>query len=193
VQFVYRGAGVRLPDYRHFAEHHWLKAPVHLSGDQVGTPLSAPQALQILLAASERHRRDGSATIRCYTSREVNPLPFLAQREDASIADYVQRVLREAGSSNFTLILNRCESYDFDLWDRLREFLGPLFEASGVCLETDAAFYLSRSDTTVFGIHSEEYENLIFQVDGRKCFHLWPPDYVMPAAMLRAATARPGG
>jgi Cupin superfamily protein len=177
---------MQLPDLPHFIQSHWLKTPLHLPGPQVDRPGEEAQIFQILLAASESYQRDGSARFRCYTPREANPRPYLMCREDASLGRYLRRIVRQVDGSDFTLILNSCQSFDFELWDRLREFLAPLFAASGVSLDSDATLFLSRADTTVFGIHQEPYDNFFFQLQGHKHFHLWPPDRDLPMQWHRA-------
>ncbi len=177
---------MQLPDLPQFIERHWRTAPLYLPGHQVARPLREAQIFQILLAASESYQRDGSAGFRCYTPREANPRPYLTCREDASLGQYLRRIVRQVDGSDFTLILNRCQAFDFELWDRLRAFLAPLFAASGVCLDSDAALFLSRADTTVFGIHQEPFDNFFFQLEGRKQFHLWPPDHDLPMKWHRA-------
>src|SRR5262249_10355234 len=156
---------------------------------------SAADFFSILLRACEAHKEeapkvdkphlrfmvDNGAILTAYD-------PFLPKRDDGGFEGYIARLDRMIGERDVTLVLNRAQIHDFELWRRTRAFLRGLFGRVDVPLYPDLVIWVSRARATTFGVHEDPYDNFLFPITGHsKRFRVWHPEVIKKRPEFRHA------
>src|SRR6185503_2872955 len=172
-----------------FASEHWEQRPLALRAP-FGRPLMTPEELfAALLLAAEAYRAEGLRTevpgerdsdvrfnvdnARLLTDVEKH----LPAADDATLEGYVERVTQQLGGRSFELIVHQLQKHDFELWSRLRDFFGGLYEQIGIPVEkAEAVVFLRNHEATSFGLHRDDASVFMLPIAGRKRILAWPPE-----------------
>lgn len=110
-----------------------------------------------------------------HTQQLVDVGRYLPERGDGSIAGYAERVTGLLGGQRFGLVVEDFQAFDTTLWLRLREFLGGLFDLTGLPGESaKATVFLGNYERTPWGLHRGRSGNFQLIVDGPKRIRSWP-------------------
>lgn len=182
--------------WTNFVETHWEQRPLYLSN-----PFPTPFAdrdwvFRVVVKASESAReaapsQSSQKKYLRFCLEHTLPIAglsdYLPRADDESLDSYVGRMNDFLDHRDFTLITNNAQGYDFELWNRMRAFVSGLYDIIGTPLRSEVVIYLSKSRTTAAGVHRDPYSNFLFQIYGRKRFHLWPSELIRARPQLARA------
>ena len=179
-----RDAGFILPSgfWSGFVEHHWQRRPLVIKQPFAKLFATPAEVFQALLNSSDQFRAGDEIFALGFYFEHASLLAdigkFLPEAKDESIAGYAERITAQLQGRQFGLIVEEVQARDAILWRRMREFLRPLYEFTGIPGENaKATFFLGNYERTPFGLHQGESENFQFVIDGRKRLRVWPPEF----------------
>lgn len=161
-----------------FHETHWEKLGTVLK--QPFAPIVTPkETFDCLVGAGDRYRRGDSAVALEFCIGNTHLLAdvgaHLPRRADGTIDGYAARISDMLGGRRFGLVVQDVQAYDAALWLRLRDFLHPLYEHTGMPGDSaKATIFAGNYDRTPFGLHRGSSGNFMFVVDGEKRMRTWP-------------------
>ncbi len=182
-----RGFAFTTEFWERFVERHWEKTPLLIKQPFAAQLLSASELFAALAQASEQYRAEGrqlrppydrGAKLRFCIEHSVLMTDVekrLPEAGDESLESYARRIEPLLAGREFELIINQLQSYSFEMWARLREFLRGLYERVGIPAENaDAAIFIRNQKRTGFGLHKDKAGVFMFVLKGRKRMLLWP-------------------
>lgn len=165
--------------WRAFTQEHWERTPCVLAQPFGARGLaSTEEAYQGLVRAGDIDRAGGEPYIRFYAGEHhrVRDLSqHFASAGDRSLDGYLARLSERSAPGAFSVVLNNFQLYDFDVWDRVRSFLSPLFREVGLPTDhADCDLFISNNRFTPFGIHTDRASNFSWVLKGHKTMRVWP-------------------
>jgi 50S ribosomal protein L16 3-hydroxylase len=95
--------------------------------------------------------------------------------EDRDFDGYSSRMTEALSGRPFALVVHSLQSHAYDLWNRLGDFLIPLYERVGLPpARADADIFLGTYRRTPFGLHKDTASNFSFVLQGKKRMRVWP-------------------
>jgi len=176
--------GLALPSefWGEFVERCWGRRPFVIKQPFKGLFATPAEIFQGLLHSSAQFRAGDESFPLGFYFEHASLLAeigrFLPEPSDKSVAGYAERITAQLQGRQFGLIVEEFQTRDATLWQRMREFLRPLYEFTGIPGENaKATIFLGNYERTPFGLHPGESENFQFVIDGRKRLRVWPPDF----------------
>jgi len=166
--------------WRQFAQQHWEKKPLLIKHALPG-PLIAPEsAFQALVEASDQYRADDERVALGFYIEQTSLLAdvgkFLPQSSDGTSARFARRIKSKLAGRRFGVICEQFQSFDTEIWRRIRGFLRGLYRHVDLPA-AKAALFFGDYDKTPFGLHDGESSNFKFIIEGRKKMRLWPDKF----------------
>lgn len=175
------------PRWPEFLDEYWLKRPFLFEGVLSEPFLSEPALLHVYRAA--RTHAAGDHNVRTYTlpraggaarwqtSRGADCVRWLPSDADASMTAYAARLLEHGELAELSAHLRyNMLRFGPDAWWRARSLLTPLFEATGFPAGGwDLDCYAGQYQQTVFGVHTDDEDQLYLTPIGTKVMKLWHP------------------
>lgn len=173
--------GFALPGefWSQFHAEHWEKRPTVLKQPFTARIVEPHDGFRCLVDISDRYRAGDRDILLKFCVGQTQQLAdvgrYLPERGDGSMAAYAERVTRMLGGQRFGLVVEDFQAFDATLWLRLREFLGGLFELTGLPRESaKATVFLGNYERTPWGLHRGRSGNFQLIVDGPKRIRAWP-------------------
>ena len=174
------------PRWDVFLEEHWLRRPFLFEGVLPEPFLSEPALLEMYRTAGQRAAGDENVVFYARPTAEPEweairadeAARFLPSSEDRTLAAYVESLLGPQGLAAFSAHL-RYNMLHFcpEAWWRARGLLSPLFAAKGFPAGGwDLDCYAGQYKETVFGVHTDQEDQLYLTPVGTKVMRLWHPD-----------------
>ena len=173
--------------WEQFAARHWEKTPLLIKQPFASHLASEAELFGALVEASEQYRSEGiklrppynrSIKLRFCIEHSVLMTDIekhLPDAGDKSLEGYLGRIERRLDGREFELIINQLQSYNFQMWSRLRMFFRGLYKLVGIPTENaDAAIFIRNQKRTGFGLHKDKASVFMFVLKGRKRMLLWP-------------------
>ncbi len=179
-----KDAGFILPSkfWSGFVENTWQRRPLVIKQPFARLFAAPTEIFQALVDSSDQFRAgDESFPLGFYfehASLLAEIGDFLPEASDESVAGYAKRIAAQLQGRQFGLIVEEVQARDATLWQRMREFLRPLYGLTGIPGENaKATIFLGNYERTPFGLHPGESETFQFVIDGRKRLRVWPPEF----------------
>jgi 50S ribosomal protein L16 3-hydroxylase len=173
--------------WEQFAARHWEKTPLLIKQPFATQLVSDAELFNALVDASDKYREEGlklrppydrSIKLRFCIEHSVLMTDIdkhLPDAGDESLEGYLRRIERRLDGREFELIVNQLQSYNFEMWARLRMFFRGLYNLVGIPTENaDAAIFIRNQKRTGFGLHKDKASVFMFVLKGRKRMLLWP-------------------
>jgi 50S ribosomal protein L16 3-hydroxylase len=164
-----------------FYSENWEKAPIVLSGCFPDPADAAGEILNSLKNAGDAWRAGERTNFGLWINGnrpEHEYERFFVDRQDASVCEYVDRVLAQAGVDEFCFTHFNLQQYEVPLWFRARNFLSGLLGLSGLPSdEIDLDIFTGRYAQTPGGIHTDAAGTFMCVLEGTKRMYVWPADY----------------
>jgi hypothetical protein len=166
-----------------FIRSYWKKKPFLIRKPFAQLISSSTETFEALLAESEEYRRSNEQIpldfyIDNKRSQEHETRKYLPQSTDPSLAGYFKRLSKELPRSRFALLAQHLQCHHPSLWFRLREFVHPLLETTGLPGEdTKVTAYMGNYRKTPIGIHPGRSESFLFVTYGVRRIRVWPEAY----------------
>jgi len=169
------------PSWSEFATRYWEKRPA-VFGPPFGAALTAHRDIfPALVAAAEACRArtlPNRHDVRLFIdhAQTLDPVPYLPQQADGSLAAYGARVSAALDGRPFTLIVTPFQVFSVPLWEEMRDFLGGAFDALGALPAgaADARLIVGTYTASPFGLHKDSAGVFTFVVEGHKRVLVWP-------------------
>ena len=177
-------AGFLLPSefWSGFVEHQWQRHPLVIKQPFSKLLASPSEIFEALVNSSDQFRAGDERFPQGFYFDHASLLTdvgkFLPEASDESLTGYAERITAQLQGRQFGLIVEEIQARNETLWLRLREFLRPLYEFTGIPAENaKATVFLGNYEQTPFGLHQGESENFQFVIAGRKRLRVWPPEF----------------
>jgi len=167
--------------WRSFTENQFERSPLVLK-QPFSTPLATTaEVFQGLVNASEQYRAGiRLPPLRFYIGQAWQQAEignYLLEAADGSLACYAERISRKLQGRRFGLIVNEYQSYNPEIWFRIRNFLRGLYAVVGIPPnQSDTTIFLGNYERTPFGLHKDPLSVFTFVIEGQKRIVAWPDE-----------------
>jgi ribosomal protein L16 Arg81 hydroxylase len=179
------------PDFWNtFVQEYWNKKPVVLKGVLPKNLLTDADVLEAFGNYANAALRDeldaflpkrpGGFTRLYVEGRQIGPTEnakFMPR--GATVTEYIKEVGGAFGGARVGVILNDVELFSERAGAINRELVVPIIERVGIpSRNVEATIFAGDYDVTPFGIHKDEYADVLtFVIAGRKRMLVWPEEY----------------
>ena len=172
--------------WQDFVGDAWEKHTTHL---QFALPISEDDLFAGMLQAADVERATWPSNFNdpyrvaldgCHVLDAETLAAFLPVEEDEDMDGYIQR-MEAMCDLDMAVQVTKITSHSFTIWQRVRQFLQPLFAAVGVIPETiEIDLFMGKYQQTHFGVHLDSESTFTFGFRGQKQFRMWPRETFTP-------------
>ncbi|HKO03479.1 MAG TPA: cupin domain-containing protein [Candidatus Acidoferrales bacterium] len=167
--------------WRAFTHTHWNRRPTVIRAP-FPTPIVTPAEVFRAVVAARRRLSEPTDDLELLIGGRrivMDRDRWFPRAQDVSMERYQAR-LKRAGIAG-QLAINVTDFQDelgWTFYNRLRQFLGGLYEIAGVPPRAEVDLFLGDYRSTPMGVHRDEADVFCLVVQGKKRFRLWPAEAI---------------